>query len=114
MLNEWAKKDDIKIYTDKYLRLNQTEQELLDCVKRLRPSSQIITETEGPRNQDEPEHLSPQRLQITQGGSSFQDSNLISMGSSLRGTLLARNKASSVNSEKKDLNYEEVLLADVL
>ena len=29
MLEEWAKKDDIKIYTDKYLRLNQTEQELL-------------------------------------------------------------------------------------
>lgn len=28
MLDEWAKKDDIKTYTDKYLRLNQTEQEL--------------------------------------------------------------------------------------
>ena len=46
-------------------RLNQTERELLDCAKRLRPSSQIITETEGPRNQDEREQLSPQRLQIT-------------------------------------------------
>lgn len=28
MLDEGAKKDDIKTYTDKYLRLNQTEQEL--------------------------------------------------------------------------------------
>ena len=61
-LDKWAKKDDIKTYTDKYLRLNQTEQELLDCVKRLRPSSQIITNTE---NQDEREQLSSQRPQIT-------------------------------------------------
>ena len=38
---------DLKTYTDTYLRLNQTEQELLDCVKRVRPSSQIITETKG-------------------------------------------------------------------
>lgn len=43
MLDEWAKKDDIKTYTDKYLRLNQTEQELLDCVKRLRSSSSMIS-----------------------------------------------------------------------
>jgi hypothetical protein len=28
MFDEGAKKDDIKTYTDKYLRLNQTEQEL--------------------------------------------------------------------------------------
>ncbi|CAF9942900.1 hypothetical protein IMSHALPRED_005686 [Imshaugia aleurites] len=88
MLDEWAKKDDIKTYTDKYLRLNQTEQELLDCVKRLRPSSQIITETEGPRNQDEREQLSPQRLQIIQGGSNFQGSNLVYGGSQFQGNFI--------------------------
>jgi len=53
MLDEWAKKDDIKTYTDKYLRLNQTEQELLNRVKLLRPPSQIIFNIEEPRNQDE-------------------------------------------------------------
>ena len=88
MLDEWAKKDDIKTYTDKYLRLNQTEQELLDCVKRLRLSSQILTEMEGPRNQDEGEQLSPQRLQITQGGSNFQGSNLVYGGSQLQGNFI--------------------------
>ena len=87
-LDEWAKKDDIRTYTDKYLRLNQTEQELLDCVKRLRPSSQIITETERPRNQDEREQLSPQRLQVTQGGSNFQGSNLVYSGSQFQGNFI--------------------------
>ena len=88
MLDEWAKKDDIKTYTDNYLRLNQTEQELLDCVKRLRPSPQIITETEGPRNQDRGEQQSPQRLQITQGGSNFQGSNLVYGGSQFQGNFI--------------------------
>ena len=55
----------MKIYTDKYLRLNETEQELLEFVERLRPSSRFITGTEGRRNQDEREQLSSQRLQIT-------------------------------------------------
>ena len=59
MLDEWMKRDDIKTYTDEYLSLNQTEQELSDCVKRLRPSSQIIIETQGSRNQNERGQLSP-------------------------------------------------------
>ena len=88
MLDEWAKKDDIKTYTDKYLRLNQTEQELVDCVKRLRPSFQIIAETKGPRSQDQGEQQSPQRLQITQGGSNFQGFNLIYGGSQLQGNFI--------------------------
>ena len=41
-LDEWRNKDDIRTYTDKYLRLNQTEQELLDCVKCLCKSLQSI------------------------------------------------------------------------
>jgi len=88
LLDEWAKKDDIKTYTDKYLRLNQTEQELLDCVKRLRPSSQNLAENEGPRHQEEREHLSPQRRQITQGGSNFQGSNLVYGGSQFQGNFV--------------------------
>lgn len=88
MLDEWTKKDDIKIYADKYLKLNQTEQKLVDCVKRLRPSFQIIVETEGPRNQDRGEQQSPQRLQITQGGSNFQGSNLVYDGSQLQGNFI--------------------------
>ena len=59
MLDEWMKRDDIKTYTDEYLSLNQTEQELSDCVKRLRPSSQIIIETQGSRNQNKREQVSP-------------------------------------------------------
>ena len=97
-LDEWAKKDDIRTYTDKYLRLNQTEQELLDCVKRLRPSSQIITDTE---NQDEREQLSSQRPQITKAVPTFKVPIWYIVGPSFRGTLLARNRVSSVNSEKK-------------
>ena len=91
-LDEWAERDDIKTYTDKYLRLNQTEQELSDCVKQLLPSSQIIIETEGSRNQNEREQLSLQRLQILQGGSNFQGSNLVHGGSQFQGTLLARKR----------------------
>ncbi|KAI9715702.1 MAG: hypothetical protein M1812_005854 [Candelaria pacifica] len=92
MLDEWAKKDDIKTYTDKYLRLNQTEQELLNCVKHLHPSSQTITETEGPQDQDVRGRLSPQRLQITQGGSSFQGSNLVYSGSQFQGNFIGSGK----------------------
>ena len=88
MLDEWAKKDDIKTYTDKYLRHNQTEKELLDCVRRLHLSFQTLTETEGPRNRDEREQPRPQRLQITQGGSNFQGSNVIHSGSQFQGNFI--------------------------
>ena len=95
MLDEWAKKDDVKTYTDKYLRLNQTEQELLDCVKRLHQSPQIISDFEEPRNRDEGEHLSPQCLRITQGGSSFQGSNIVYGGSQLQGNFIGSEQAFS-------------------
>jgi hypothetical protein len=86
-------KDDIKIYTDKYLRLNQTEQELLDCVKRLRLSSSMISEIEEPRNQDEREHPGSQRLRITQGGSNFQGSNFVCGSSQFQGNFIGFEQA---------------------
>ena len=94
-LDEWAKKDDIKTYTDKYLRLNQTEQELLDCVKRLHQSPQIISDIGEPRNQDEREHPSPQRLRITQSGSSYQGSNMVYGGSQFQGNFIGSEQAFS-------------------
>jgi hypothetical protein len=86
-------KDDIKTYTDKYL--NQTEQELLDCVKRLRPSSPTISEIEEPRNQDEREHSGSQRFRITQGGSNFQGSNLVCGSSQFQGNFIGSEQAFS-------------------
>lgn len=87
MLDEWRKKDDIKTYTDKYLRLNQTEQELLDCVKYLNYPPRVL-DTQGSQRQDGQEHLSPQRLQITQGGSSFQAPNLVFGSSQFQGNFV--------------------------
>lgn len=43
----------IRTYTDKYRRLDQTEQELLDCAKRCRPYPQVIPGIEEPRKRDE-------------------------------------------------------------
>ena len=95
MLDEWAKKEDIKTHIDKYLRMNQTEQEILDCVKRLYQSPRIISEVEEPRNRDEREHLSPQCLRITQGGSSFQGSNIVYGGSQFQGNFIGSEQAFS-------------------
>ena len=77
MLNEWIKKNDIKTYTNKYLRLNQIEQKLLDCVKCLLSCSQIISNTEKSQNSDERKHSSSQRLRITQDDFFFQDHNVM-------------------------------------
>ena len=87
-LDEWRKKDDIKIYTDKYLRLNQTEHELLDCVKYLSDPPQHVLETQGPQSQGGQEQLSSQSLQIIQGGSSFQSPNLVSGSSQFQGNFV--------------------------
>ena len=84
-LDEWRKKDDIKTYTDKYLRLNQTEQDLLACTKRM---------CEAPRNmQAHPEghmdeQLNPGRLRITQGGSNFQGPSMVFGGSQFQGNFI--------------------------
>ena len=88
LLDEWRKKDDIKAYTDKYLRLNQTEQELLDCVKYLNYPPPRVLETQGSQYQSGQERLSPQRLQITQGGSSFQAPNLVFGSSQFQGNFV--------------------------
>ena len=47
---------------------------LTALTKHLLSSFQIIAETEGSQNEDQGEQQSPQRLQITQGGSTFQGS----------------------------------------
>lgn len=88
VLDEWAKKNDIKTYTDKYLRFNQTERELLDCVDRLLIFSQIVSEAEDFRDTDEREHPNSQRLRITQAGSTFQGSNLVHGGTQLQGNFI--------------------------
>jgi hypothetical protein len=88
MLDEWRKKDDIKTYTDKYLRFNQTEQELLDCVKCLCKPPQSIAETQDFQHGDKQERLSPQRLQIIQDGSSFQGPNLVYGSSQFQGNFI--------------------------
>ena len=89
MLDEWRKKDDIKTYTDKYLRLNQTEQELLDCVKCL---CEPPRGTQEPQHQDVQKRQSPQRLQIHQGGSSFQGPNLVYGGTQFQGNFVGSQK----------------------
>ena len=88
MLDEWRRKDDIKTYTDKYLRLNQTEQELVDCVKCLCKPPRSIPEVQESQHQDGQEQPSPRRLQITQGGSSFQGPNQVSGGSHFQGNFI--------------------------
>lgn len=88
VLDEWAKKTDIKTYTDKYLRLNQTERELLDCVNHLLLPLQIVPEAEEFRNTDEREHPSSQSLRITQGGSTFEGGNLVHGGSQFQGNFI--------------------------
>ena len=88
MLDEWAQTNEIKTYTDKYLRLNQTEQELQDCVKRLFPCSRIMSDIGEPQNPDERKHSSPQRLCITQGGSTFQGRNLVYGVSQFQGSFI--------------------------
>jgi tetratricopeptide (TPR) repeat protein len=36
VLDEWTKPNDIRTYTDKYMRLNQTSHEISECIKLLR------------------------------------------------------------------------------
>ncbi|KAI9686759.1 MAG: hypothetical protein M1822_002818 [Bathelium mastoideum] len=83
VLDEWEKLDDIRTYTDKYMRLNQTENELLRCVALLR----CMAENEG-CNEDirdgQPGRLGHSVSRITQGGSSFGDT-IVTGGASYQG-----------------------------
>lgn len=76
VLDEWDKASDIRTYTDKYMRFNQTEHELLECVRRLRSSGQEVVQTdELPRGASN-FYSPPQVLRITQGGSTFGNINM--------------------------------------
>lgn len=82
MLDEWEKAADIKTYTDKYMRLNQTEFDLLRCVGLLRSTqgsgSVHTTDTE------QTGQPGSTVLRITQGGSSYRDTR-VSGGTSYQG-----------------------------
>lgn len=70
VLDEWDKADDIRTYTDKYMRWNQTEHELLECVRRLLTWSTQNSERQD-MGQDKHRDPSQQRPLITQGSSKF-------------------------------------------
>ena len=85
VLDEWAKADDIRTYTDKYMRLNQTEHELLNCVKQIRSEGQQNTQLLEPDEADEVGRLYPQVLSITQRGSEFRGPTTVSGGMLFQG-----------------------------
>jgi len=77
ILDEWEKASDIRTYTDKYMRLNQTEHDLLECVKRLRYNGQELEVAQSGMESDVPNTISqPQMLRIEQGGSRFGNVNM--------------------------------------
>ena len=73
MLDEWAKKDDIKIYTDSYLRLTQSEHEIPGCIECLFPSPRIVPDTQEPRVPNEQEHSRQLRTSQTEAAASLKD-----------------------------------------
>jgi hypothetical protein len=89
VLDEWDKADDIGTYTRKYLALNQTEHDLLGCIKRLclkaqdQPEIGELREAVGIEEQDR-----AQILRITQGGSDFRGSNVVTGGSQFHGNFV--------------------------
>lgn len=83
VLDEWAKADDIRTYTDKYMRLNQTENDLLKCVKQLRSERQISPHTRD--LEADKAGRSSQVLRITQGGSEFRSPTVVNSGSVFQG-----------------------------
>lgn len=77
VLDEWDKVQEIKAYTDKYLRLNQTERELLSCTERLRTDQLNESDSLEPsRVLDGTSDRS--RLRITQGDNTHYGSNTVS------------------------------------
>ena len=84
VLDEWRKTDDIKTYTDKYLRLSQTNKELQDCVDQLCKPPQNPSEIKKSQVKDVQQQLHTRPLQIEQGGSSFNGTNTV-YGSQFQG-----------------------------
>jgi hypothetical protein len=71
VLDEWDKAREIRTYTDKYMRLNQTDHELLECVRRLQYTVQEHLQR-GQLSQRTPDvSVQPQALTITQEGSTY-------------------------------------------
>lgn len=82
-LDEWKKADDIRTYTDKYMRMNETEHRLFECVKLLN------SEVQGPQTNRAEESTgshqpNSQTLFLTQGGSSYGPTN-VSGGNAFQG-----------------------------
>jgi hypothetical protein len=88
VLDEWDKADDIGTCTGKYLSLNQTEHELLECVKRLRLKTHDQPEIEELPEPDREERFRPQILRITQGGSDFRGFNVVSGSTQVQGNFV--------------------------
>jgi len=86
VLDEWEKADDIRTYTDKYMRLNQTDHNLLECVKLLRSRGDPNPLMH--RVEDGEEAPGRHVLQITQGGSEFHGPTTVSGGTVFQGNYI--------------------------
>ena len=86
VLDEWDKADDIKTYTDRYLRLNQTEHELLSCVERLHADSDRSSQMESVGTIPRASHRGP--LCITQGDNLQYGSNTFSNSQAFQGNFI--------------------------
>lgn len=84
VLDEWAKADDIKTYTNKYMQLKRTEHELLECVKGLSSESDVPREPDITVIPDE-----PGTFHIQQEGSEFRGHNVTTAGSIFQGNFVS-------------------------
>lgn len=66
VLDEWDKAMDIRTYTSYYLRLNQTEHDVRECIKLLRQKDEEDVKEQGPKTRSD-----PRILRITPGGNDF-------------------------------------------
>ena len=86
VLDEWDKADDIKTYTDRYLRLNQTEHKLKSCVERLHTDSDRSGPMESSETIPGASHRGP--LRITQGDYIQYGSNKVSNSQVFQGNFI--------------------------
>ena len=84
VLDEWEKAADIRSYTDKYMRLNHTENKLLQCVALLRFTGQDVGSAQVVNNGQSRRSVHPV-LRVTQGGSSFGETT-VTGGASYQGS----------------------------
>jgi len=75
VLDEWDKSNDIRTYTSQYLRLNQTEHDVRECVRLLRHRDEEDRRKEGAESRSD-----PQTLRINQGGNDFRGPNEVREG----------------------------------